>query len=40
MGFALIFNKLESGLVYASEAIDITDVVVKRFNGATTAPAK
>jgi outer membrane protein len=35
MGFALIFNKLESGLVYASEAIDITDTVITRFNGAT-----
>jgi outer membrane protein len=33
MGFAVIFNKFESGLVYASEAVDITDVVVKRFNG-------
>ena len=39
MGFALIFNKFESGLVYASEAIDITDVVVKRFNGMNAAPA-
>jgi Outer membrane protein len=32
MGFAMILNKFESGLVYASPAIDITDVVVKRFN--------
>ena len=44
MGFAAIFNKFESGLVYASEAIDITDMVVKRFNEvpatATAAPAK
>lgn len=32
MGFAMIFNKFESGLVYASPAIDVTDVVVKRFN--------
>ncbi|HVT43003.1 MAG TPA: OmpH family outer membrane protein [Thermoanaerobaculia bacterium] len=32
MGFAVIFNKFEAGLVYASEAIDITDVVIKRFN--------
>jgi outer membrane protein len=39
MGFAVIFNKFESGLVYASEAIDITDVVVKRFNTTGTAPA-
>jgi outer membrane protein len=43
MGLAAIFNKFESGLVYASEAIDITDTVIKRFNDATasetTAPA-
>jgi outer membrane protein len=47
MGLAMIFNKFESGLVYASDAIDITDTVVKRFNDATggaatpaAAPAK
>lgn len=44
MGFAAIFNKFESGLVYASDAIDITDMVVKRFNEipatAAAAPAK
>jgi outer membrane protein len=39
MGIAVIFNKFESGLVYASEAIDITDTVVKKFNEATPAPA-
>ena len=39
MGIAAIFNKFESGLVYASEAIDITDTVIKRFNDATGAPA-
>jgi outer membrane protein len=39
MGFAVIFNKYEAGLVYASEAIDITDVVVKRFNEAAAKPA-
>ena len=39
MGLAAIFNKFESGLVYASEAIDITDTVVKRFNESTGAPA-
>ena len=37
MGIAAIFNKFESGLVYASEAIDITDTVIKRFNDATAA---
>ncbi|HEX8171778.1 MAG TPA: OmpH family outer membrane protein [Thermoanaerobaculia bacterium] len=44
MGIAAIFNKFESGLVYASDAIDITDTVVKRFNdangGAAAQPAK
>src|SRR5437764_4956596 len=43
MGLAVIFNKFESGLVYASDAIDITDTVIKRFNetvaDAGTAPA-
>ena len=39
MGLAAIFNKFESGLVYASDAIDITDTVVKRFNDANPAPA-
>lgn len=32
MGFAMIFNKFEAGLVYASDAVDVTDVVVKRVN--------
>jgi outer membrane protein len=39
MGLAAIFNKFESGLVYASDAIDITETVVKRFNEAVPAPA-
>ena len=39
MGLALIFNKFESGLVYASEAVEITDTVIKRFNEAAGAPA-
>jgi outer membrane protein len=39
MGLAMIFNKFESGLVYASEAIDITDTVIQRFNAAAPAPA-
>lgn len=34
MGLALIFNKFESGLVYASEAVEITDTVIQRFNQA------
>jgi outer membrane protein len=39
MGLAAIFNKFESGLVYASDAIDITDTVVKRFNAVNAPPA-
>jgi outer membrane protein len=39
MGLAAIFNKFESGLVYASDAIDITDTVVKRFNEMAATPA-
>jgi outer membrane protein len=39
MGLAAIFNKFESGLVYASDAIDITETVVKRFNEMAAAPA-
>ena len=34
MGLALIFNKFESGLVYAADAVDITDTVIQRFNTA------
>jgi outer membrane protein len=37
MGLAAIFNKFESGLVYASDAIDITETVIKRFNEAVPA---
>lgn len=42
MGLAAIFNKFESGLVYASDAIDITDTVIKRFDAAnqTASAAK
>ncbi|MGH9420834.1 MAG: OmpH family outer membrane protein [Thermoanaerobaculia bacterium] len=43
MGLAAIFNKFESGLVYASDAIDITDTVIKRFTESAapaSAPAK
>jgi outer membrane protein len=33
-GYTLIFNKFQSGLVFADEAIDITDDVIRRFNTA------
>ncbi|MEX1309835.1 MAG: OmpH family outer membrane protein [Candidatus Sulfomarinibacteraceae bacterium] len=31
-GFTLIFNKFQSGLVYADDGVDITDDVIRRFN--------
>ncbi len=31
-GLTLIFNKFQSGLVFADEAVDITNEVVRRFN--------
>lgn len=33
-GMTLVFNKFQSGLVYADDAIDITDEVIRRFNTA------
>ncbi len=39
MGFALIFNKFEAGLIYASDAVDITDTVLKRFDSSPAAAA-
>jgi outer membrane protein len=33
-GITLIFNKFQSGLVYADDAVDITDDVILRFNTA------
>lgn len=38
MGLAAVFNKYESGLIYASDAIDITNTVVARFN--TSSPTE
>jgi outer membrane protein len=37
--YTLLFNKFQSGLVYADEAIDITESVIRRFNAATAAAA-
>jgi len=34
MNLAVIFNKFQSGLVYAGDSVDITDIVVKRMNDA------
>ena len=33
-GYTLIFNKFQSGLVYADETVDITDQVITMFNTA------
>jgi outer membrane protein len=38
-GFTLIFNKFQSGLVYADDAVDITDDVLKIFNTTVAVPA-
>jgi outer membrane protein len=38
-GFTLIFNKYQSGLVYADEGIDLTDDVLKVFNTTVAMPA-
>ncbi len=38
-GFTLIFNKFQSGLVYADDAVDITDEVLKVFNTTVAVPA-
>jgi outer membrane protein len=31
-GFTMIFNKFESGLVFARDEVDITDVILERFD--------
>ncbi|HSM50876.1 MAG TPA: OmpH family outer membrane protein [Thermoanaerobaculia bacterium] len=36
-GYTLIFNKYNSGLVYADEAVDITTRVIERYNQANPA---
>lgn len=38
-GFTLIFNKYNSGLVYADEAVDITARVIERYNQSTVGQA-
>jgi len=37
-GYTMIFNKFESGLVYAQESVDITDEILRSFD-ASTRPA-
>jgi outer membrane protein len=36
MKLQMIFNKFQSGLVYADETVDITDLVLRRFNTKVT----
>jgi outer membrane protein len=40
LGFTLIFRKFESGLIYADEAIDITDSIIQRLDGAAPKAGK
>jgi outer membrane protein len=35
LGYTMIFNKFQSGLVWADDAVDITDMVVERFNASS-----
>lgn len=37
LGFTLIFNKFQSGLVFAATSVDITDQVLERFDAAHPA---
>ena len=37
MGYTLIFRKFESGLIYADEAVDITNQIIQRLDGAPKA---
>ena len=39
MGFTVIFNKFQSGLLFAAEDSDITNAVITRFNTQIAAPA-
>ncbi len=38
-GYTVIFNKFQSGLIFADDAVDITDEIIQRFDGAA-APAR
>jgi outer membrane protein len=39
-GYTLIFNKYNSGLVYADEAVDITARVIERYNASSAGGAQ
>ncbi len=36
-GYSLVFNKFNSGLLYASDTTDLTDTVIKKFNAQVAA---
>ena len=38
-GYNLVFNKFQSGLLFADEASDLTDEIVKAFNSKIASPA-
>jgi outer membrane protein len=38
-GFQLVFNKFQSGLLFADESNDLTDEVIKAFNSRIASPA-
>ncbi len=40
LGYSLVFNKFQSGLLYADEAVDITAAVIQKFNTAIAAAPK
>lgn len=39
LGYTLIFRKFESGLIYADDAVDITNSIIQRLDGAAGAAA-
>ncbi len=39
-GFQLVFNKFQSGLLFADPGVDITDKVITKFNSQIAAPPK
>lgn len=38
LGYTLIFRKFESGLIYADEAVDITNAIIQRLDAGAAAP--
>ena len=40
LGYALVFNKYQSGLLHADNSVDITDAVIQKFNTAIAAAPK